>query len=375
MTDQIVTLTIQTRTDGVDASKTSIANLNQTVDGTARSVDAATAKYQAHQERVAALSSGLGTLSDHLAGIQQKLDLTSRAAGAAGLAMDAVGWAPAAAGADQLSGRIQEVSSGFDALAGLTRTASDVFGVHGQAVEKVTDSYRTMGEAQQAANDNTSSSTALWITAGTALAGFVVIMGAGLLATYKFTEAMIDGATAAGKWLLQLSTADLAGRFTTPALAAAKAAVDLGRELGVGAEALARIGAVSRDFGVSQDQASAAMKRMVAVLDQANTSTVTARQVLEDYGIQVKNLSGDQWALAIDKFAVALTGIKDSGQKTRDVIAVLGSDGPKWLAGIADGGGCHQPSVHRSRPYHCRGSGQYSGQPGEDRQRTRPVLV
>ena len=152
-------------------------------------------------------------------------------------------------------------------------------------------------------------------------------------AIYDTVDAIAEYTSAATGWqqTQQMMTAEAQATLST--------LQDLGRELGVQTQYLTSLGAVSKDYKVSQDEAEAGMRRMIELIEDQSDATKEARAILRDYGVSLTGLTAQDWAQALDQFAQAMNKTRDSTQKTRDAIAVLGSDGPRWLKGIADGAG------------------------------------
>ncbi len=292
------------------------------------------------------LNAGMKAAADHGQQLSSKLEFTAKMMSAAGLAFDSVGWVPASTGAAQLSGRVLEVGEAIGIVASGAGALTNAFGQQTEATNKTAAAHQELAKAQQGVLQSVESvgqamedAIPSWVTAGIAAAGLTALAGGTMYAVYKLHQEMLAGVAAIQAWEQKLVGADVAEHFTPSAIAAAAAVANLSRELGVSASAMAPLAGVAKDYGVSTDLATASARRMIDVLDQTNTATGNARQVMEDYGVSVKDATGDQWSQKLDEFAQKLNMVRDSGQKTRDIMTVFGSTGVQMLAGIASGAG------------------------------------
>ncbi|ASG21413.1 hypothetical protein Y958_11665 [Nitrospirillum viridazoti CBAmc] len=166
-------------------------------------------------------------------------------------------------------------------------------------------------------------------------AGPAAAVGVALVGVYEAARLVISTASGIAQWASNMSgAAEVARLFSEEGTRAAEAHRALALEFGGEADSFTRVQQVAQDYQVTQDQATAAIRRMIEVLDPANKSTEAARQVLKDYGVTSTEASA-----ALDEFARRLRETQDGTAKTHDVMAVLGSDGVAWLKGVADGAG------------------------------------
>lgn len=334
------------------------SQLQEAADKAANAVRATTERIQ---EKFAAVSNGAADYTERVA--QTAANANERlSALAGGLDRASTATALAAAGFDAmrlpmvsdrlatLSGRIEEVNGFVKIAAEGTQLAADHFGTASMvaadytnrlqatttAAEDAARAQAQLADATQEAETNWGAWIAVAAITATVVGGIYLVTSA----MEKVAETAADAARATAAYAAEISGATaLQQRFTAEAMASAAALAELAREMGIGAEHLAALSAVAHDYQVTESQAEAAMRRMVEVIEDQSDKTKEAREVLAAYGVSLKDLSAQDWAVLLDRFAVALDGVKDSTQKTRDAIAVLGSEGARWLKGIAEGAG------------------------------------
>lgn len=328
-------LIVQAQTDGVDDAKASVAALGGQVDKTIQSVSAMSGTASQQQAALTGWASTLDSASNHLGGIAQKLDLTSRAAGGMGLAFDGIGWDPAAAGASQMSGRLQEVASGFDALSQATALASSVIGTHTDELGQAVDQYHQVSAAQNDSAESSDLSTAAWIAAGIA-AVTVVGVGAGLIVALGAISDGMDAATAAAeKWAEELITGGVLDNMQA-LIASGHELNDLSTTTGIAAENFSTLATGLQGSGLSADTTKTMMTGLAATLTGTGDSAVKTRAALADMGIDVQSLgkNGNDVQAVFLAIASVLSGYQDGAQKTAIAQELLGASSAEAINGI-----------------------------------------
>jgi len=325
-----------------------------------KSSDAANRAAEMH----ARLSAATGTAASHLDSVSSKLDLVGKAAGVASTGLDAVGFIPAGLAASEMSAKIETTVGILDAASAAANYASEFFSSFSEKAlasaaandtlaavsaktidaegrltsetKELTAATAQSVEASNKAGEAESSNTAYYVAAGVALAGLAAATYASVQAISYIAEQLYDAGVAAKDWVSDISGATgLEEQFAQGALDAAEAHRVLALELGAQADALAHVAEIASDYDVSTEQATSGLRRMIEVLTVGNEKTAEARDVLRSY---IGSLDGLTAPEALDKFAERMNTVRDGAAKTRDVLSVLGTDGVKWLKGIADGG-------------------------------------
>jgi len=325
-----------------------------------KSSDAANRAADMH----ARLSAASGTAASHLDSVSSKLDLVGKAAGVASTGLDAVGFIPAGVAASEMSAKIEATVGILDAASAAANYASEFFNsfseralasaaandalavvsaktidAEGRLIsetKELTAATIQSAEAANKAGDAESSNAAYYVVAGVALAGLAAATYASSQAIAYIAGQLYDAGVAVKDWVSDISgAAGLETQFSQSALDAAEAHRVLALELGAQADELTHVAEIASDYEVSTETATAGLRRMIEVLTVSNEKTAEARSVLRSY---IGSLDGLTAPEALDKFAERMNTIRDGAAKTRDALSVLGSDGVKWLKGIADGG-------------------------------------
>lgn len=257
----------------------------------------------------------------------------------------------AAAAPEQIAAVSAEAAAGQQALTEATEAYGQQLDAVNASSGQMVQSTRELAEQQRELSQEAEAAEGGYLGLGIAIAA----IGAAIYGVYAAWEGLVglaeDAGTATGDVIYD--TVDAIADYTSAVTGYARvqqmmteetratftALQDLGRELGVQTQHLVSLDDVAKDFKVSQEQAETGMRRMVELIEDQSDATKEARAILQDYGVNLRGLTANDWAKALDEFARAMNNTRDSTQKTKDIIAVLGNDGPRWLRGIADGAG------------------------------------
>lgn len=293
------------------------------------------------------MASSAEAVSSRAASIASGLDAASTAASTVAIAFDAMRMPAISDRAAALSGRIEEANNVVRLFGAGAEFASSQLGGVAAAEERAAQQTQELAKTSEEAaaaqadlNRESESSIGWWVAGAAAAAAIGLAIYGVYQATKEAEEAMSEAASAVADWAGRISGATATAQaFTAEAQAQRDTFRDLRLELGDSATALAHVNDVARDYQVSQGDADAVLRRFVDILEDTTGKHNDAREVLEAYIGSVSRFKGVDAPQVMDRFAKSLNETKDSTAKTNDVMAVFGSDGKKFLKGIAEGAG------------------------------------